>query len=379
MKAFVFTDKALKGQAGQFAWLAMDTEKSRNAALRRRLAANALPSFFVLDPRTEKVLLRWVGGASVGQFKRLLEDGRLAYSGKDGTGLEATLARADRAYGGGDYASAAKLYQEALAAAPAGLGPRHARAVEALLFALQTVGENRAGVELALREAGRLRHTPSFASLGASGLDCALSLPDSTPQRKAWADTLEGMAREALADTSLHLAGDDRSGIYGSLIEARKEAGDSLGARRDAEAWSAMLDAEAARAATPEQRAVYDPHRLSAYIELGRPEQAVPMLEASERDLPGDYNPSARLAVAYRSLKLWDQALAASDRALAKSYGPRRLGILNTRADIYLGRTDTTAALKTLEGALAEAQALPEGQRSENTIGALKKRIAKLR
>jgi tetratricopeptide (TPR) repeat protein len=379
MKAFVFTDKALKGQAGRFAWLSIDTEKSRNAALRKRLAVNALPSFFVLDPRTEKVLLRWVGGASAGQFRRLLEDGRLAYSGKLGTGLDAALARADRAYGDGDYASAATIYQQALAAAPAGFGPRHARAVESLLFALQSIGENQAAVELALRESGRLRHTPSAANLAASGLDCALSLPDSVPLRKAWADTLERLAREALADTSLHLAGDDRSGIYGTLIGARQEAGDSLGARRDAEAWSAMLDAEAARATAPEQRAVYDPHRLSAYIELGRPELAVPMLEASERDLPGDYNPPARLAVAYRQLKLWDQALAASDRALAKAYGPRRLGILNTRADIQLGRADTTAALQTLEGALTEAQALPEGQRSENAIGALKRRIAKLR
>ena len=83
--------------------------------------------------------------------------------------------------------------------------------------------------------------------------------------------------------------------------------------------------------------------------------------------------------MAYRYLKRWDEALAASDRALVKAYGPRRLGILNTRADIYLGRADTTGALRTLEGALAEARALPEGQRSGRTLDALQKRIEKLK
>ena len=59
------------------------------------------------------------------------------------------------------------------------------------------------------------------------------------------------------------------------------------------------------------------------------------MLEASERDFPDDYNPPARLALAYRAMKKYDEALAASDRALARAYGPRKLVILQARADIY--------------------------------------------
>jgi len=31
MRAFVFTDKALERYAGQFVWLAIDTENSKNA------------------------------------------------------------------------------------------------------------------------------------------------------------------------------------------------------------------------------------------------------------------------------------------------------------------------------------------------------------
>lgn len=97
------------------------------------------------------------------------------------------------------------------------------------------------------------------------------------------------------------------------------------------------------------------------------------MLEASERDLPGDYNPPARLAVAFLEMKEYGKALAASDRALAKAYGPRRLGILRTRSKIQLGQGDRAAARKTLEGAIADGVALPAGQRSEGMLKALRR------
>ena len=102
------------------------------------------------------------------------------------------------------------------------------------------------------------------------------------------------------------------------------------------------------------------------------------MLQASERDLPDDYNPPARLAVAYRAMKKYDDALAASDRALAKAYGPRKLGILQTRADIYREKGDAAAARKTMEDAVKLAESLPEGQRSEKVIANLKKKLEAL-
>src|SRR5207244_7043428 len=132
-----------------------------------------------------------------------------------------------------------------------------------------------------------------------------------------------------------------------------------------------FLEGAAASAGTPEGRAVFDSHRLGAYMDLGQADKAIPMLEASEKDFPDDYNPPARLAVAYKSLKRWDDALAASDRALRHAYGPRKLGILQTRADIYMGRSDVTSARKALEEAVALAQGLPPGQRPESSNGPL--------
>jgi hypothetical protein len=49
--------------------------------------------------------------------------------------------------------------------------------------------------------------------------------------------------------------------------------------------------------------------------------------------------------------------------------------ILQTRADIYKEKGGSAAARKTIEQAVELAESLPEGQRSERTIAALKKKL----
>jgi tetratricopeptide (TPR) repeat protein len=104
------------------------------------------------------------------------------------------------------------------------------------------------------------------------------------------------------------------------------------------------------------------------------------MLQQSEKEFPGDCNPPARLATAYYNLKKYDDALAASDRAMAMAMadGPRKLLYYDTRINIYTDMGNPVAAKQTLEEALAFAQALPEGQRSEARIASLKKRLEKM-
>jgi predicted negative regulator of RcsB-dependent stress response len=74
-------------------------------------------------------------------------------------------------------------------------------------------------------------------------------------------------------------------------------------------------------------------------------------------------------------MKRWDDALAASDRALTKAYGPRKIGILQTRGDIFAKKGDSAAARRTLEEAIAYAESLPRPQQNEKTIAALKKKL----
>ncbi len=72
----------------------------------------------------------------------------------------------------------------------------------------------------------------------------------------------------------------------------------------------------------------------------------------------------------------WPEALAASDRAMSKAYGPRQFLLYNTRADILLGMGDRARARAVLQEALDKAEAMPEGQRSRRTIEAFRKRLA---
>jgi tetratricopeptide (TPR) repeat protein len=107
--------------------------------------------------------------------------------------------------------------------------------------------------------------------------------------------------------------------------------------------------------------------------------RAVPAIEQSEKDLPNDYNPPARLAVLYRALGRLDDALAANDRALAKVQGARRLRVLTDRSAILAAKGDKAAAVKTIEEAIAYAKSLSEAQVSPRQREALEKKLAELK
>jgi hypothetical protein len=59
-------------------------------------------------------------------------------------------------------------------------------------------------------------------------------------------------------------------------------------------------------------------------------------------------------------------------------YGPRRIRVLTTRAEILKDRGDADAARAALRDAVEFAESLPPGQRSEDTIASLKKKLAEL-
>ena len=357
MQAFVFTDKALSRNAKEFIWLSIDTEKAQNAPFVKKYPLRAWPSFYVIDPSTETVALRWVGGATVAQLRKFFHDGSRAAGGA----RDAALGKADALYAEGEYEKAAAAYAEALAKLPPG-SPGYTRAVEARLYSLSDHAQP-------TPSAWRLRGPRCRRWRIGVGRDLSRARAWTAPRaaadraRAGRDDRLlrEREVRAVLADPSLKLAADDRSALYGSLQSALDEGGDKAGAQKVADEWVAYLDGEAARAKTATQLTALDPNRLNAFQAAGQPEKAIPMLEASEKAFPEDYNPPARLALVYLWLKQYDTALAASDRALARVYGPRKLRVLAVRADIYKGMGNAAAARKTVEESLEYAEALPAG------------------
>ena len=373
MQAYVYTDPKLAPYADRFVWLAIDTEKADNAATVAKFPVGAWPSMYVIDARKETVAFRWTGSATIDQLMKFLDEARLAtpVHAQVASSVEARLAEADRLNGTASWDAAANAYASALAAAPAKWAPLP-RAADAYLFALQMAGRDEDCARAARELLPRLAGLPSSASVAAAGLDCAVGLKADAPGRQAAIAEFERAAHAALDNPRLGLAADDRSGLYISLIGAREDAGDDAGKRQLAGEWIGLLENAALRAPTPQARAVFDSHRLSAYLEIGEPQRAIAMLEASQRDFPDDYNPPARLAVAYRAIKDYPKALAAADRALTLAYGPRRLGILRTRATIQAAGGDRDGARSTLTSAIVEAEALPPGQVSARTLSALR-------
>jgi tetratricopeptide (TPR) repeat protein len=373
MRAFVFTDKALAKSASRYVWLSIDTEKAQNAAFSQKYPIRAWPSMYVIDPAKETIVVRWVGGATVGQLEKLFDDGERAVRG-GAQGAARTLAAADALYGQGKYAEAAPAYRDALKLLAVS-SPEYSRAVDALLFSLSVTKQYAECAAAAKAALPRLRTGPSAAAVAGSGLDCALQIPEGAPDRAATVQAFEAEARVIVANTRLPLAADDRSALYSSIVAAREDAKDAEGAKQVAREWVAYLDGEGAAVKTAEQRTALDPNRLGAFEAAGELEKAIPMLEQSEKAFPEDYNPPARLAFVYAKLRRFEEALAASDRALARVYGPRRIRVLTVRVEIYEGLGDAAAVRRTLAEAHRFADALPPGQRSETQVASLKKRL----
>src|SRR6266545_616572 len=274
MRAFVFTDKALERYAGRFVWLSVDTENSKNADFLKKYPINVWPTLLVIDPAKERVTLRYAGGATVGQLSKLLDQAQ----SKAKSPADEALSRADRLANEGKNDEAAKAYEEALNAAPKGWRP-YGRAAEGLIMALTLTQQHERCATRADELYPHVRGTLSGANVAAYGLGCATSLPAENAKRAALLASLEKATRAALDDPTIDMSGDDRSGLYESLLDARKAQKDEEGAKKVAEQWAAFLEGQAVKVKTPEQRTVYDSHRLTAYIDLGTPEKAIPMLE----------------------------------------------------------------------------------------------------
>lgn len=373
MRAYVYTDKSLERYAGRFVWLSINTEAAESAEFLKRYPIPALPTLLVLS--RDEVALRYVGGANITQLRGMLDDAEQQHRSRTEAVSDKLLASGDRLASDGQHAAAAKSYESAIQSAPK-RWRRLGRTAESLIFSLSMADEKERCATRALALYPRVKGAVSAANVAATGLSCAVGLDKANAKRVAWIDALEKATREVFDDRKISLSNDDRSGLYMSLIEARDAAGDEEGTIALQMQWSTFLEEAAAQAKTAEQRTVYDSHRVSAYLDIGTPEKAIPLLEQSERDFPTDYNPPARLAVIYNAMKDFDKALAASDRALTRVYGPRKLSVLSVRTDIYTGKGDTKAARETMVEAIAFAKSLPEGQRSERRIAAMEKRLA---
>lgn len=369
MRAYVLTDASLAPLADDFVWLTIDTEKESNAPFVERFTNRVWPTLWVIDAAQETPALRWEGTATAPELLSLLATVR--EGAKDGA-AETTTAflRANQAAARGEIAEAEKGYRAVLRAK--GFADRP-RAVEALVGLLATKKDLGGCAELAVAEATTMPPGTSRATVLATGLSCARDAKRGADVRR-----LADAAERAATDPDPRTIADDRSALFEELVETKKAQGDEAGARATAGTWASFLEREAARAPTRQARAVFDPHRLSAYLAAGQPERAIPMLSESERDFPDDYNPPARLARAYLATKQLDDAKAAIERAAARVYGPRSLRVFVLAADIAKARGDREGERAALEQAIARTSQVALNDNQKKLRAALEKRLRDL-
>jgi tetratricopeptide (TPR) repeat protein len=373
MRSYVFTDDALRPLANQFVWLAIDTEKPGNAGFVEKYPMQSWPTLWVVDAKTELPALKWQGSATAPELASLLQDAEAgAKAGTEDAEAAAALLRGERASAAGKHDEAIREYKAALASAPP-QWKRRARADEALVTELWQTKDDAACASLAEAELAKIPPGTSLANVGLLGLECARRAPLGTPAH-ALAQRLGRAVEQIALDPSVPMLDDDRSGLFEEVVDDRNEDKDPVGAKALATSWATMLEARAAAAKTPSARAVFDAHRMLAYVALGDPGRALPMLGESERDSPTDYNPPARIARVYLELHKYDDALAAASRALARGYGPRKLKIYFLLADILAAKGDGPGVRRTLDEAATYANGLPAAERHPGTMADLEKR-----
>ncbi|MFO0587861.1 MAG: thioredoxin family protein [Polyangiaceae bacterium] len=378
MKNYVLQDPSLAPLASRVLFASIDSDRESSAKFLERHQVNVWPMFFVLDPATDKVTGAWPGSASLAELRAFIEDSvAVAEASRAGSLPEGDPARmiaeARAAQAGGDPAGAAKLFERAAAKLPVD----HARRSEVLagwLFALYSAKDWAGCAKLGEAHLDDVRGAAIPADFASFLLTCAEHLPEAEqpPLRAKAIAKLRAFTASPPADASA----DDRADAWSTLGEALEDSGDAAGARRAYEAKIAILEKAAADAPAPEIAATFDYGRAMTYVTLGRGGYAIALLSARERDMPGSYEPPARLASVLYRLGRHADAKAAVDRAIARAYGPRKLGYVKLRGAILTKLGDKDGALEALRDEVRGWEALPAGQANPTAVADAKKRLA---
>lgn len=346
MRNFVFTDPLLAPLAQRFVYLSIDTDLPRNADFVARFPISSWPTFLMLDVSGAedggRVVARYSGTLTAAEFSAQLTE----------AAAQAPLAEADAASMDGRLAAAAGLYAREAARKNEKTLPR-ARLGQ--IQALHRLGQYLACAELgdAVRaEVGWSAIATDFAANAANCLDNMTEFDTQVRLRRRLRHYLEGLVRDPRAP----LMPDDRSDGYGTLVALADALGDFGGGDRYTEERLQVLESAAAQAKSPVEAATYDAHRLDCYRRFKRYAQAESMLLASQKVMPDDFNPPARLARLYLDMGRFQDALSSIDRALRLANGPARIAMLEFKSTIQHGLGQPRAALTTLEDAIRLAQ-----------------------
>jgi len=359
--------------AGQFVWLELNFDLAENREFFAKFGANATPTFFIIDAlgpgEDEEVTATQPGAMSLKELTQFLDRGASGVLAKRQTPADRELRRGDtlRAQ---QPAEAVKAYQEALRLAPAAW-PRRELAEASFVGALQDSSQWQPCAETAASEAAGMKRDGMFGRVVVTGMWCVVST-DPAPWSEAVARKLEPLAEEALSLPET--VRDHRDELYRTLMYLAVSRKDNAAAAKWGERWLAELDA--IKPANDEERSALDIARVENVQVFGDPERILPALIASERAMPDNYIASLRLAQMESAAKHYDEAIAACDRALARSPGASgRSWLLQIKALALTQVGQTAEARSALEDALQAAQGIPNKKARDRSIERISKAL----
>ncbi len=377
MKNYVLSDPSLRGLEARVVFASIDSDRESSARFLEHHAVNVWPMFFVIDPSADRVVGAWPGSASLAELRGFVEESADTIDASRAGKLAADdpiriVAEARAAQAGGDAAKAATMFERAASKLPAD-HPRRSEVLAGWVFALYSAKDWAGCAKVAEAHVKDVRGAAIPADFAGNLLMCGERLDEAEKART------RGVAIAALraftASPPADASADDRADAWSLLAEALEDAGDEAGSRRAYEAKIQILEKAAAEAKAPEVAATFDYGRAMTYVSLGKGGYAIALLEAREREMPGSYEPPARLASVLSRLGRHADAKVAVDRAIAKAYGPRKLGYLRLRAKILKAMGDAAGALATTRDEVKGWEALPPGQASPSALADAKKRL----
>jgi tetratricopeptide (TPR) repeat protein len=380
MKRFVFPDAGLRPVKDAVVWLSIDSENPKNNAFLDRFPLDAWPTFLVIEPRNERVVGRWIGAATVNDFRSFVQEGARAAAQDKHDAATRELHKGYEARGKGDFAVAAIAYRKALQLTRKDDPARPERLI-LLQMALARSGTPEAArecVQLGTKEMQNTGNSAVATDFVALSNACAEKLPKGEAEATKLRDMSIARLAKLTADTSAPLSVDDRSDAEATLIELYDAAGQHDRAVDVANARAKLLEQAAASAPDATMASTFDAHRTDTYLYLKQSQKAEQLLSEREKQIPDDYNPPARLARVLFEEKKLPEAEAAVDRALSKmTRGQRRIGVLSLKSRILQAEGKPTAAV--VQEQLDVFRELPRTQQTHELEAQLRKKLAEAR
>lgn len=388
MQQTVLRDPAVLALQGDFVWLAVDTDKPRNAELSGQLDMSMWPTFFVLDPETLGVHARFAGASSTEQFVAFAQTGARNFAaGKGDAATEDPLVLAERALQKAIKLVQAKRFAESDPAFAEALGlappdwPRRADTWVERVRALNKAERWSACIDAAnagLPEVAPAR-SASVTDFGYYARTCAEKAGGADdPEAKALLARLDRAMAELDASPQAKLSVDDRSDLLANWRALAELRGETDKAKALALRQRDLLKGAWNAAASPAERVVFLWPRAEVHVYLGEGAALVDDYEAMVRALPKHYEPPYRLAWLLSQLDQAERARPHAQRAVELLYGPRKARALSLLAEVEAKRGDVEAQRAARAQLVQLWEGLPEGQRNPEALAAARDELAKL-